>query len=365
MQSLKYTKIRNKGYGQRWKDFKIHYVGQRPKLIRDDGAFSSGKSLLEALATKFERFELVITPEESRIQGNGSGPRICVAVSELQKMNSGLFTQKKHVTQQAVAHLLSSLFPGEFDKVAAPPSAAVTPPAMAEPSPAELPSPTPSPVTSLPSVQPSAENDRKRPARKKLKGRISLKELRRLARELKKRIETHKAEDGWRSFLRQNILAIQRGYIELIPKTDLKLSDDSYPGFFMITYDGYLDIPEIKTPVTELVSYDEETKTHAWSPEIAGAIARVESYLESVTALGDDLCKKVKETRRIKLPAIKPRGIIFAGHMAQFKGNRRARKAFERLNAASPNLTIVTYDELLTRLRNHIAALRGSKEKKK
>src|SRR3954469_21378031 len=123
MQSLKHTKIRNKGYGQRWKDFKIHYVGQRPKLIRDDGAFSSGKSLLEALATKFEKFEIVITPEESRIQRNGSAPRICVAVSELQKMNAGLFTQKKHVTQQAVSHLLSSLFPKDFAECEAPPSA--------------------------------------------------------------------------------------------------------------------------------------------------------------------------------------------------------------------------------------------------
>src|SRR5688572_32496122 len=123
MKSLKHTKIRNKGYGQRWKDFKIHYVGQRPKLIRDDGAFSSGKSLLEALATKFEKFDLVITPEESRIQGNGSAPRICVAVSELQKMNAGLFTQKKHVTQQAVSHLLSNLFPKDFAECQAPPSA--------------------------------------------------------------------------------------------------------------------------------------------------------------------------------------------------------------------------------------------------
>lgn len=65
--------------------------------------------------------------------------------------------------------------------------------------------------------------------------------------------------------MRQNILAIQRGYIELISQTDLGLTGDSYPGFFLLTYDG-LDIPEIKSPATELVSFDEATKTHAWSP---------------------------------------------------------------------------------------------------
>ena len=98
MEKLKYCKIRNKGYGQKWQDFKIHYVGERPRLIRDDGAFSSGKSLLEALAGKFRNFELVLTPEESRIQKNASSPQVCVALPELQKMNAGLFTQKREVT---------------------------------------------------------------------------------------------------------------------------------------------------------------------------------------------------------------------------------------------------------------------------
>jgi len=95
MENLKYCKIRNKGYGQKWQDFKIHYVGARPKLIRDDGAFSSGKSLLEALALKFTNFDLVLTPEESRIQRNDSSPQVCVALPELQKMNAGLFTQRE------------------------------------------------------------------------------------------------------------------------------------------------------------------------------------------------------------------------------------------------------------------------------
>lgn len=336
METLKYCKIRNKGYGQRWQDFKIHYVGERPKLIRDDGAFSSGKSLLEALAMKFRNFELILTPEESRIKGNASAPQVCVALPELQKMNAGLFTQKKYVTQQAVSHLLSSLFPKDFAECQAPLSATAPPPAVT----------------------------RKRPVPRKLKGRFNLKALRRLVREMKKRIETHKSEGTWRKLLRENILSIQRGYIELIPKADLGLSGASYPGFFLITSDGYVDIPEIKTPFTELLSYDEDSQTHVWSVEIAGAVARVENHLQSVSKLGNELRKKVKDCCGIELPVIKPRGIIFAGNSAQFKGNRPAREDFELLNAASQNVNVVTYDELLTRLRNHVAALSGSKEKK-
>jgi hypothetical protein len=331
MEKLKYCKIRNKGYGQRWQDFKIHYVGARPKLIRDDGAFSSGKSLLEALAVKFRNFELVLTPEESRIQKNASSPQVCVALPELQKMNAGLFTQKREVTQRAVSSLLSGLFPRHF----------------ADGSQGSRPA-----------------NTGKKAGSKKLKTRFNLRDLRRLAREMKKRVETTKSEGAWRNFLRQNILHIQRGYIELIPKADLEISGASYPDFFLVTCDGYLDILEIKTPFTALLSYDEDHKTHVWSAEIAEAVARVENYLQSVSTLGDQLREKVKRCCGIELPVIKPRAIIFAGNSVQFEGDRPTRDDFELLNKASQNVNVVTYDELLMRLRNHLTVLSRSKGKK-
>jgi hypothetical protein len=328
MEKLKYCKIRNKGYGQRWRDFKIHYVGPRPRLIRDDGAFSSGKSLMEALATKFSGFDLVLTPEKSGIQSNASSPQVCVAVPELQKMNAGLFTQKRCVTQRAVSDLLSNLFPKHF--------AAGT------------------------------EGSRsvslgKKTSSKRLKTRLNLKDLRRLARDLQKRIETDKSEKAWRHYLRKNILHIQRGYIELMSKAELGLVGTSYPDFFLVSYDGYLDILEIKTPFTTLLSYDEDCKTHVWSAEIAGAVAQSENYLQSVSGLGDQLCRKMKNRYGIELPRIKPRGIILAGNSSQFKAHGLTQDSFELLNEALQNVTVVTYDELLTRLRNHLTVLSGSK----
>jgi hypothetical protein len=331
MEKLKYCKIRNKGYGQKWQDFKIHYVGERPRLIRDDGAFSSGKSLLEALAMKFRDFDLVLTPEESRIQRDNSSPQVYVALPELQKMNAGLFTQKREVTQRAVSSLLSGLFPKHFaDGSQGPRPASIT----------------------------------KKARSKKLKARFNLRDLRRLAKDMKKRVETNKSESSWRNFSRQNILHIQRGYIQLIPKADLEISGTSYPDFFLVTHDGYLDILEIKTPFTALLSYDEDRKTHVWSAEIAGAVSRVENYLQSISDLGDQLRKKVKNCCGIELPVIKPPGIIFAGNSVQFEGDRPTHDDFERLNEALQNVNVVTYDELLMRLRNHLTVLSGSKGKK-
>ena len=331
MEKLKYCKIRNKGYGRRWQDFKIHYVGARPKVIRDDGAFSSGKSLLEALATKFRNFELVLTPEESRIQKNASSPQVCLALPELQKMNAGLFTQKREVTQRAVSNLLSGLFPKHFAGG---------------------------------SQESRPASNGKKIRGKKLRARFNLKDLRRLARDMQKRIETKKSEAAWRNYLRQNILHIQRGYIELIPKANLEISGASCPEFYMVTHDGYLDILEIKTPFTPLLSYDQTRKTHVWSGEIAGAVGRLENYLQSVLDLKDQLREKVKDYCGIELPLIKPRGIIFAGNSVQFEGDRSTRDDFEKLNEALQNVNVVTYDELLTRLRNHVTVLSGSQEKK-
>lgn len=328
MEKLKYCEISNKSYGQKWQNYKLYYAGTRPKLIRDDGAFSSGKSLLEALATKFRDFELVLTPEESRIQKNSSSRQVFLAVPELQKMNARLFTQKKHVTQRAISHLLSDLFPRHF--------------AMGN----------------------GVSTPTRRVKSSKLKARFNLKKLRELAKDLQKRIETDNSESRWQDYLKQNILNIQPGYIEIIPKDRVEAPGTTYPDFFLITYDGYLDILDIKTPSTVLLSHDKNCRKHVWSPEIAKAIARIENDLQAVSDFGDDLRKKVKDSYGIELHVIKPRGVIVAGSSAQFKGNKPMQDDFGLLNQALKSASLVTYDELLTRLRNHITVLSGIKAKK-
>ena len=328
MEKLKYCEISNKTYGQKWQNFKLYYAGTRPKLIRDDGAFSSGKSLLEALAMKFKDFELVLTPEESQIKKNSSSRQVYVAIPALQEMNARLWTQKKQVTQKAISRLLSDLFPKHF-----------------------------------------AVGDRvPRPARKanpnKLKDRFNLRKLKKLAEDLQKRIESDHSESNWRDYLKENIFYIQPSYIELIPKANLEVPGASYPDFFLITYDGYLDMLEIKTPFTALLSYDKNWKKHTWTQEIAEAIAQVDRHIQTVLDFGDELCKKVKDGYGIELHVVKPRGIILAGNSAQFEGNKPMQDDFILLNQALKNVNLVTYDELLTRLRNHIAVLSGIKGKK-
>jgi hypothetical protein len=132
-----------------------------------------------------------------------------------------------------------------------------------------------------------------------------------------------------------------------------------------VTYDNYLDILEIKTPFTTLLREDKSHGNYYWSSDVSKAIAQVENYIQAIEGIEDRLRNKVKDTYGIDLRIIRPRGIIFAGHSSQFMGKKPIQDDFRLLNQGLKNVTVVTYDELLTRLQNYIAALSDFKAKQK
>ncbi len=90
MPKTNHIKITNKGYGNRWKNFPIKYIGERPKLIRDDGGFTSGKNILEFLSARFKKFELILCDTKSRIKKKGKTYQVALSVHDLRTMNAGL-----------------------------------------------------------------------------------------------------------------------------------------------------------------------------------------------------------------------------------------------------------------------------------
>ena len=87
------------------------------------------------------------------------------------------------------------------------------------------------------------------------------------------------------------------------------------------------------------------------------AIAQVENYIQAVEELGPTIRTKLRDIYSIDLRVIKPRGIIFAGNSGEFEGKKSVQDDFRLLNQGLKNVTVVTYDELLTRLQNYITAL--------
>jgi len=363
----KFVAIKAKGYGKLWRNRKIYYVGSRPKLLRVDGAFKSGKTILETLAVTFKRFELVLTGGKSKIEKKGGVTQVFLSTEDLKGINQRLIARNKDVTQSAIGAKFAELYPRHFKEgarmfnyeaglFAGILTKTFMPTRMSQQDRKAFADYIPGFITS---------GVGKTTAAGKFTAGVELKVLQPLAKEFQKRIETDKSEVTWQNFLRQNITLIQQGYIELIPKTNIGVLGTSYPDFMLVTYDGYLDLLEIKTPFTRLLLEDLSHKNYYWSGEISKAIAQVENYIQAVTDIGDKIRSKVKDSFGIDLRVIKPRGIIFAGNSGEFGNNKLMADDFRLLNHGLKNVNVVTYDELLTRLQNYITVLTGIKTKTK
>ncbi len=362
----KRIKITSKSYGKRWLNFKIYYTGSRPKAVKDDGSFTSGKNILEALAAKFSKFQLTLYDGKPKILKKGKLFQVFLPIGELKKMNSALFTRKKDVTQSAIGSTFSIIYPKYFEegsRLFSYQDGLFTGILTAHFMPTRL---SKQDRSALANFIPKfiASGISKSSASNKLKAGVELKVLQELAKDLEKRIQRDKAESTWQDYLKQNILYIQQGYIELVPKANIGVIGTSYPDFLLVTYDGYLDILEIKTPFSQLLLEDKSHKNYYWSGDVSRAIAQVENYIQEVIEISDRVRNKVKDIFGIDLRVIKPRGIIFAGNSTQFKGDKRIQDDFRLLNQGLKNVTVVTYDELLTRLQNYVTALSGVSNKR-
>lgn len=367
MKKRKHIKISVKGYGRKWLNFKIHYFGDRPKVIREDGAFTSGKSILEALAVRFKKFKIILYSGTSKILKNGRVFEVFLSLDDLRNMNSALINRKRDVTQRAVAATFSTLFPKYFEEgsrlynyedglFAGILTDHFMPTRLSKQDRSAF-------AIFIPKFIASGVTNSS--ASHKLTSGIELKVLQEFAKDLEKRIRSDKSESTWQNYLKQNILFIQQGYIELIPKANIDVVGTSYPDFLLVSYDSYLDILEIKTPFTPLLLEDKSHKNYYWSSDVSKAIAQVENYIEAILGIGDKVRTTVKDRYGIDLRVTKPRGLIFAGDSNQFEGNKLIQDDFRLLNQGLKNVAVVTYDELLTRLQNYITVLSGIKAKKK
>lgn len=362
----KHVIIANKGYGQKWQGFKIYYTGNRPKIIRDDGVFTSCKTMLETLAGKFKKFELILTESKSVIRTKGATVQVFLSLTDVRQLNSALITRKKDVTQRAITAMFSTLFPNNFDEntrlfsyenglFAGILTGHFMPTRLSKEDRVAFANFIPKFIAS--GVAKSSTST-------KIKSAVEVKILQEFAKDLERRIQSDKSESTWQDYFKQNILFIQQGYIELVSKANIGVVATSYPDFFLITHDGYLDILEIKTPFTPLLLEDKSHNNYYWSSDVSKAVAQVENYIEAIMGIADKVRSAVKDIYGIDLRVIKPRGIIFAGNSNQFRQNKLIQDDFRLLNEGLKNVTVVPYDELLTRLQNYIAALTGIKQKK-
>ena len=175
-------------------------------------------------------------------------------------------------------------------------------------------------------------------------------------------------EAKWQAFFSKNILYFNFGYVQRFEKEliqgDKKLT---IPDFLLLNTFGYLDVFEIKTHLTQLLSYDTGRKNFHWHSEASKAIAQAENYYDSLVREEDRVIKNIRDEYGIAVDAVRPNLFVIASSTERIAGpnttklrgktQKKLWNDFRRLNASLRNVQFILYDELLDLLNNLIQRL--------
>ena len=133
----------------------------------------------------------------------------------------------------------------------------------------------------------------------------------------------------------------------------------SLPSMFP-TFDGFLDILEIKLPKFDVIKQDpSHAGSWAWCPETNKAIGQVVNYLQEMEKgqlqLADKINEKYGKDYDITIYSVKPRAFIVIGNSVTW--NPVQKKALRNLNYSLHGIQVLTYFDLLTRGESIIAML--------
>jgi hypothetical protein len=348
-----YVVVSNSSYGKALKGKRIHFEGKKPPRLKDDGRITFGKNILETLGKKFgPKFRWIITPEMDSIEVKYGITYVRTSQRLLDRMFSENFERSREVKNEIVQRRFFNAFPSHF--TTAPPSAYV-----------------PGSISKILSgdVLKKLSSDDKEAINQILpeflKGEamsalalkaVEIDSLKRLSDEFKEELANQHPENWWQNYIQARILIMQQGYIRPIQKMNVALGNTKFPDFALVTYDNYLDILEIKKPDTRILKEDKSRGNYHWDTELSRAIIQVENYLELIANQAAQVRSYVKDSYALELKVVRPRGFILAGNSAEFLSQKQ-RDDFRLLSHGLKNVTVITYDELLIRLENHIRVL--------
>jgi hypothetical protein len=350
-----YVVVTSRFYGKDLQGTRIYFEGKKPSTLRTDGTIKLGKHILETLRSKFNKFRWIITPSEDSIKIERNIVRVRTSQRMLRRMSKEEWDRGRDIKNDIVRRFFAIAFPGHFTSVGASTYVPGTLAAMLRPQMVQRLSSADK--EALTAFIPEFAASEAIGTVSRLRVTTEIKTLTELADDLEKQIVAERAESWWQTYIEAKILLIQHGYIKALPKLNIALGNTKYPDFSLITHDNYLDILEIKKPNTPLLKLDKDRGNYFWENEIAKAIIQVENYIAHVSSHAADLRSYVLDNFEIDMKAIRPRGIILTGDTRNFEG-QKIKDDFRLLREGIKNVTILTYDELLTRLQNYIAVLR-------
>ena len=351
----KFVTVTNRSYGNALKGVRIYWEGKRPSALKDDGRIGFGKHVLEQLTKRFgKKFRWILTQDNDSIVMTYGIAHVRISAATIARMNSESFSRTRDIKNDIISRNLALLFPSYFTGS---PRSVFVPGTVAALLRKEIvPKLSTADRTALKEFLPTYLASESVGAVNLVKAAAEITSLSELARTMEEAMGETRSESWWQTFIRSNILLIQQGYIMAIEKMNTAVGGTKYPDFSLVTHDSYLDILEIKKPNTGLLKHDEGRDNYYWDPEVSRAIIQVENYISMVTERAPDVRSYILDTYKIDLKVVRPRGIILVGD-ARLLNEQKEKDDLRLLSQGLKNITVVTYDELLTRLKNYIEVL--------
>lgn len=131
------------------------------------------------------------------------------------------------------------------------------------------------------------------------------------------------------------------------------------PDFLLVDVNGYVDILEIKKADVYLLS--QYRNNYVPSREFTGAIQQIEKYtfcLNTLPAAKEKVCSAISRyvPKGFPVRILNPQGMLLLGRSDRF--NKQQQEDFELIKRQYKHIVdIMTYDDLLSRLKNIITAL--------
>jgi len=178
-------------------------------------------------------------------------------------------------------------------------------------------------------------------------------------------------EKDWQTKILGLLLFVFPKYIAVLENLHIKdfysnvsKATDRYIDLMLVDANGSIDIIEVKKPLSNaLVSRFTYRDNHTPKKELAGSVMQAEKYLFHLNKWGHAGEKEIYSKRKGELPAdielkiTNPRAMILLGRDIDFVGQQRF--DFEIIRRKYANmLDIMTYDDLLRRVRNIIEMMK-------
>ncbi len=196
---------------------------------------------------------------------------------------------------------------------------------------------------------------------------IELDQLELISKELHHLLENAggMAEKTWQVKIHDIIRVLYPKYIAAFREIKIQGTDGygKYPDFLLVDADGYVDVVEIKKPDIQLLTKQSSYRNN-YVPvrEFAGAIQQIEKYVFCLSHWGKDGEKHLEKKLWGRLPKdihpqiINPQGILILGRSKDF--NSQQKNDFELIKRQYKHIAdIISYDDLLSRIKNIILAL--------